>query len=33
MPLDESIGIMAIMDQMRRQWNFSYPFEQGDSDV
>jgi dihydrodiol dehydrogenase / D-xylose 1-dehydrogenase (NADP) len=33
MPLDESIGIMAVMDQMRHQWNFSYPFEQGDSDV
>jgi dihydrodiol dehydrogenase / D-xylose 1-dehydrogenase (NADP) len=33
MPLDESIGIMAVMDQMRRQWNFSYPFEPVDADV
>lgn len=33
MPLEESIGIMAVMDQMRRQWNFSYPFEGDDADV
>lgn len=26
-PLDETIGIMAIMDRMRAEWGFQYPFE------
>ncbi len=28
MPLDETLGMMKIMDELRRQWNFSYPEEQ-----
>ncbi len=26
-PLDETIGIMKVMDKMREEWGFSYPFE------
>lgn len=28
MPLDESFAIMKTLDQIRKQWNFRYPFEQ-----
>jgi predicted dehydrogenase len=27
MPLNETIGIMEVMDKMRGEWGFSYPFE------
>jgi len=27
MPLNETIGIMAVMDKMRDEWGFIYPFE------
>ncbi len=27
MPLDETIGIMEVMDKMRSEWGFIYPFE------
>jgi len=27
MPLDESLGIMNIMDEIRKQWGLRYPFE------
>ena len=27
MPLDESISIMEVMDRMRAEWKFRYPFE------
>lgn len=27
MPLNETIGIMEVMDEMREEWGFSYPFE------
>jgi len=27
MPLDDSLGIMRTMDQLRAQWNLRYPFE------
>lgn len=27
MPLDESVGIMALIDGMRAEWGFRYPFE------
>ena len=26
-PLDETIGIMEVMDNMREEWGFRYPFE------
>lgn len=29
MPLDESLAVMETMDDIRRQWNFKYPCEQG----
>lgn len=27
MPLDESLGIMKIIDEIRTQWELRYPFE------
>ena len=27
MPLDESIAIAEVMDELRRQWGLVYPFE------
>ncbi len=27
-PLDETIGIMEVMDKMREEWGFQYPFEE-----
>jgi hypothetical protein len=26
-PLSETIAIMEVMDQMRREWGLEYPFE------
>tara|TARA_R110002096_G_scaffold183757_20_gene362017 strand:- start:5443 stop:6444 length:1002 start_codon:yes stop_codon:yes gene_type:complete len=26
-PLDETVGIMEVMDKMREEWGFKYPFE------
>ncbi len=26
-PLNETIGIMGVMDKMRAEWDFVYPFE------
>jgi predicted dehydrogenase len=26
-PLEETVGMMEVMDTMRKEWNFKYPFE------
>ncbi len=28
MPLDETLGVMAILDRIRSQWGLKYPMEQ-----
>jgi dihydrodiol dehydrogenase / D-xylose 1-dehydrogenase (NADP) len=30
MPLDESLAIMKLLDQIRGQWGLRYPMELGD---
>jgi len=32
-PLNETIGIMEVMDKMREEWDFIYPFEKGNKEL
>ena len=32
-PLNETIGIMEVMDKMREEWGLVYPFEKGNKEL